>query len=126
MIQRKDVPASWYFEGMEVTETDAGIEISACVLKHRNDIYPFEEVSFDLIPDDKAKVAYDLYVVLDQETNKMDYMLVRSYIEPDGYYPGYRGDKRLIHSLITIELDTEGNRNGAIYNYHKWEANNET
>ncbi|MED1128778.1 hypothetical protein [Bacillus paralicheniformis] len=119
MIQRKDVPAAWYFEGMEVTETETGIEISACVLKHRDDIYPFEEVSFDLIPDDKVKVAYDLYVVLDQETNKMDYMLVRTYIEPDGYYPGYRGEKRLIHTLLTIEVDTAGNRSGTIRNYHE-------
>ncbi|MBU8789107.1 hypothetical protein MHB78_01275 [Bacillus sp. FSL K6-0138] len=125
MIERKDVPAVWYFEGMEVTETDAGIDISACVLKHNDDVYSFEAVSFDLIPDDQLKVAYDLFVELDVSTNEMKYILNRSYVDPDGYYPGYSGDKRLIHTLLSITVDTDGSRTGEIFNFHKWEATNE-
>ncbi|MDA7028450.1 hypothetical protein PJ311_18085 [Bacillus sp. CLL-7-23] len=126
MIERRNVPAAWYIENMEITETDTGIEISACVLKHNEDIFPFEAVSFDLIPDDKVQVTYDLYITLDSKANEMDYTLVRSYVDSDGYYPGYRGDKRLIHTLLTIEVDMKGKRTGVIYLYHKWEAKNET
>ncbi|MCF7617416.1 hypothetical protein [Bacillus sonorensis] len=119
MIERKDIPAAWYLEGMEVTETETGIEISACVLKHNDDVYPFGAVSFDLVPDNQLKVVYELFIGLDVSTNKMEYILNRSYVDPDGYYPGYSGNKRLIHTLLSIAVDTDGNRTGEIFNFHK-------
>ncbi|PRS02382.1 hypothetical protein C6W22_20995 [Bacillus atrophaeus] len=123
MVEVREFKARVYYtENIKITQTDAGIEMTEGVVQRvGGNTYPMESVSFDLTPDDSVKVAYQLYAVLDNETDEMSYVLTKTYVDGDGYYPGYNMEKRLILTLVDIVVDKDGNRAGHITNYVKSE-----
>ncbi|MED1122815.1 hypothetical protein [Bacillus atrophaeus] len=123
MVEIREFKARVYYtENIKITQTNAGIEMTEGVVQRvGGNTYPMESVSFDLTPDDSVKVAYQLYAVLDNETDEMSYVLTKTYVDGDGYYPGYSMEKRLILTLVDIVVDKDGNRAGHITNYVKSE-----
>ncbi|GED03056.1 hypothetical protein [Bacillus atrophaeus] len=123
MVEIREFKARVYYtENIKITQTNAGIEMTEGVVQRvGGNTYPMESVSFDLTPDDSVKVAYQLYAVLDNETDEMSYVLTKTYVDGDGYYPGYNMEKRLILTLVDIVVDKDGNRAGHITNYVKSE-----
>ncbi|MCY8507682.1 hypothetical protein [Bacillus atrophaeus] len=123
MVEIREFKARVYYtENIKITQTNAGIEMTEGVVQRvGGNTYPMESVSFDLTPDDSVKVAYQLYAVLDNETDEMSYVLTKTYVDGDGYYPGYNMEKRLILTLVDIVVDKDGNRTGHITNYVKSE-----
>ncbi|COC33315.1 Uncharacterised protein [Streptococcus pneumoniae] len=118
MVEKKDFNMSLYYaDGIEIEETGAGIEITAGSIKKGDETYPMEAVSFDLQPDDTTKVAYQLYVLHDIKSDEISYLLTKTYVEPDGYYQGYSGSKKLIMIPVQIVVDPQGNREGLITIY---------
>ncbi|MFJ5794474.1 hypothetical protein ACILR7_08555 [Bacillus atrophaeus] len=123
MVEIREFKARVYYtENIKITQTNAGIEMTEGVVQRvGGNTYPMESVSFDLTPDDSVKVAYQLYAVLNNETDEMSYVLTKTYVDGDGYYPGYNMEKRLILTLVDIVVDKDGNRAGHITNYVKSE-----
>lgn len=118
MVEKRDFNMSLYYaDGIEIEETRQGIEITSGFIKKGEKTYPMESVSFDLQPDDTTKVVYQLYVLHDVKSDEMSYLLTKTYVEPDGYYQGYNGNKRLIMIPVQIVVDPQGNRDGLITVY---------
>ncbi|MEC0765099.1 hypothetical protein [Bacillus atrophaeus] len=121
MIERIVRDFSWFVD-VEVTETETGIEVSAGEMCHNEDVYPLEDISFDLTPDDVYQVEYELYLALNTETNKAFYQLCKAYMDDNSTCSFESPDKvRLIHTLMSIKVGTDGERSGSILVFEKEE-----
>ncbi|QFR56325.1 putative tail protein [Bacillus phage 049ML001] len=115
IVKRKAV---WY-STCEIKETETGIEVSAGELHKRDEeIYPVEEVSFDLIPDDTYPVEYMLYLHMNNQTKKVSWSLCKAYLDGEGYCD-YSGSERLIMYPVSVTVFPNGTREGTIFLYEK-------
>ncbi|MEK4378907.1 hypothetical protein [Bacillus sp. FSL R5-0434] len=123
MIEITTGDYSW-FHAVTITQTETGIEISEGVLRHGEDVYPLEAISFDLTPDTNYNVQYDLYLLLNSELNTASYQLHKAYLDGESFC-NYEGDERLIHTVMSITVSPTGERSGSMLICEKKENENE-
>ncbi|CAA66566.1 unnamed protein product [Bacillus phage SPP1] len=118
MIEIVNRKAVWYLTS-EIKETETGIEVSAGEL-HKGDeeVFPVEEVSFDLTPDDTYPVEYMLYLHMNVQTKKVSWSLCKAYLDGEGYCD-YQGNERLIMYPVSVTVFPNGTREGTIFLYEK-------
>ncbi|KAA6450943.1 hypothetical protein [Bacillus swezeyi] len=113
-IEYKDISYSTYMDGVEVTETDTQINISAFDLIDGDSRQHFEAVSFNLDQDDEFSILYELFIVIDAETGIFKYHLDKTFL--DGFYfPSYEGTDKLFHTFMEIEVKPSGERKGFVH-----------
>ncbi|WAT81792.1 hypothetical protein [Bacillus safensis] len=114
----KDNRFNPFFRSLKATETDLGIELSACTIQHmyEGEVVTGElpEVFIKLDADEERKypVLYDLYITMDEEKNHV-YHLDKSYMSPD-QMPCYTGSDYLVLTLLSIRVGVGGEREGYI------------
>lgn len=120
-----------YTENLTVTKTVSGFSLTGGTY-HDGSLgrpYVIDPVEFTINAEETRKVAYILHLVYDTENDKVDYLLYKSTVDQDGYYPSYNESEkyRLLYKIIDVVVDPTGEINGAIYSFTKeQEAENET
>ncbi|ARD55620.1 hypothetical protein [Bacillus safensis] len=115
---REDERFNPFFRSLKATETDTGIELSACTIHHMYEgelvtgDLPAALIKLDADEERKYPVLYDLYITMDEE-KKHTYHLDKSYMSPD-QMPCYAGSDYLVLTLLSIRVDVKGEREGYI------------
>ncbi|NUJ19275.1 hypothetical protein FKN04_22340 [Bacillus glycinifermentans] len=113
-INYKDVSYPKYMDGVQVTETDTQMNISAFDLIDGDAKHHFGAVSLNLDKDDEFPILYELFIVEDAATGAMKYHLDKTYL--DGFYfPSYDGPDKLFHTFMEIEVSPAGERKGFVH-----------
>ncbi|MEC1878399.1 hypothetical protein [Bacillus subtilis] len=112
MIEYRYQNNSWFFTS-EIKETDTGIDISAGELRHKEEVYPLEAVSFDLTPDHTFPVEYTLYMHMNKETKIVSWSLCKCYLDGTTFCD-YYGSDQLIHFPVSVRVSPDGTREGTI------------
>lgn len=93
-----------FMEGMKVSikEEEGIVYVSEGALHVHDESHDFDEIMFNLNLDDL--VLYDLYIVKSEDTGEYEYHLDETFLE-EVETPSYSGGDKLIHRLLTVEID---------------------
>ncbi|WP_226035596.1 hypothetical protein [Aquibacillus saliphilus] len=112
MIEMREITnTSWTMQGFDLSETDDIYSISEGIITSDSEDYLLENVSFDVSPDSESDILYDLYIVYDKDINKYEYHLDKTFLS-DGFMPAYSGEKKLTHTILSIRVNTLGEKTG--------------